>query len=903
MALSDEILDLIPIACFHLDNTGIIKYINRSALELLGRTKMDCLGRTISEIFPDSTINDFSIPIKAALEDHKTATLDYVSQDRWIRLTATPTKSGVIVSFTELSAPERGTVSTKKTIRTLLDKTDNDLSIHSKTPNTSAVDEQELIRVHEKMDQWTKTKYLSLFNKINQGFCIVEVLFDPDDNPIDYKFLEVNPAFEAQTGLHQVAGNTMRNLKPEHEEYWFRIYGEIAKTGIPQHFEEEAAALGRWYDVYAYRMEPPNKNHVAILFNDITERKNIEKTIRENEVQYRQLLEHTVIERTTELRQTKDLLQATLDSSLDMIQVFKALRDEQGKIIDFIWILVNQAAEKIYGGIMGERLLQRNPGVLHTGIFQHFVDVVESGVAQQYEMNYTYEQFDGWFHQSVVKLGDGVACTTADITARKLADEALTKSYHLMQSVFDASLIQMSVLEAIRDINGNITDFQIKIVNRKLESETKRTDLVGKLYAEEYPGIKSSGLFNVMLRVMQTGKPEGLEYYYPYDGFRKWFSCMFVKSGNGLVATNIDITERKQREEERFNHYLLLQQSEELAKSGSWDLDLENDVFTWSDGMYKLFDLTKNTYIRPEIYLDYATPKSRPIAKKIVRCLYKGNAEFEETLEIRIGDQIKLLHLKATVVSNQEKRPIRILGVTIDITAVHEAENKIRRLAEQRQQEILQAILNTQEEERQRISESLHNGLAQLLYGTKLSLDYLTSKLALEKPEIFNYSKKYTGDLLSDAIKENRRISHELMPTVLTEFGLNAAIQDVCNQLKDGLKLKCNLSLGDIKLDKYLELAIFRTVQELMINVVKHAKATAAEVNLVIKNSGVRILVSDNGKGITATNNDQHGIGLSSIRNKVDLLKGSINIESPYKKGTKIEVWLPLQTSQDYNPE
>ncbi len=73
-----------------------------------------------------------------------------------------------------------------------------------------------------------QVQYLTLFNSIDEGFCTVEVIFDADDNPIDYRFLEVNLAFEGQTGLIDAEGELMRDLAPDHEEYWFQIYGKIA---------------------------------------------------------------------------------------------------------------------------------------------------------------------------------------------------------------------------------------------------------------------------------------------------------------------------------------------------------------------------------------------------------------------------------------------------------------------------------------------------------------------------------------------------------------------------------------------------------------------------------------------------------------------------------------------------
>lgn len=121
--------------------------------------------------------------------------------------------------------------------------------------------------------------YRALFDAIDHGFCVVEVLFDDQCRPRDYRFLEINATFEAQTGLKDPVGNTMRSLKPMHEAHWFDIYGEIALTGKPLRFQRPAGALGRWYDVYAFRVGTPADRRVAILFNDITQRKRDEERL------------------------------------------------------------------------------------------------------------------------------------------------------------------------------------------------------------------------------------------------------------------------------------------------------------------------------------------------------------------------------------------------------------------------------------------------------------------------------------------------------------------------------------------------------------------------------------------------------------------------------------------------
>jgi PAS domain S-box-containing protein len=129
-------------------------------------------------------------------------------------------------------------------------------------------------------DAWSsEDKYRTLFESIDEGFCVIEVLFDADGLPADYVFLEVNPAFERQTGLVDAQGRTMRSLAPTHEEHWFRTYGHVATTGTPVRFEAPAEALKRWYDVYAFRVGAPEQYLVAILFNDISKRKELEREV------------------------------------------------------------------------------------------------------------------------------------------------------------------------------------------------------------------------------------------------------------------------------------------------------------------------------------------------------------------------------------------------------------------------------------------------------------------------------------------------------------------------------------------------------------------------------------------------------------------------------------------------
>ncbi|QCO68518.2 PAS domain S-box protein [Luteimonas yindakuii] len=127
----------------------------------------------------------------------------------------------------------------------------------------------------------SEDKYRALFDSIEEGFCIVQMLFDDRTQPRDYRFLEVNPAFSRHTGLVDPVGHTAREMLPDLEPHWFEIYGRIAVTGEPERFEAGSDAMDRWFEVYAFRIGDPAERLVALLFTDITARRRQQQALRE----------------------------------------------------------------------------------------------------------------------------------------------------------------------------------------------------------------------------------------------------------------------------------------------------------------------------------------------------------------------------------------------------------------------------------------------------------------------------------------------------------------------------------------------------------------------------------------------------------------------------------------------
>ncbi|NCP13655.1 MAG: PAS domain-containing protein [Sphingomonadales bacterium] len=136
-------------------------------------------------------------------------------------------------------------------------------------------------------------RYKLLFDAIDEGFCIIDVIFDDKGTPVDYRFVEANNAFVSHTGLIDPIGKTMRALQPDIEDHWPAIYGRIAMGGVAERFESESSAMGRWFDVFAFPIGEQAPYQLGILFEDVGQRKAMEMALRHSENRLHSLIEAT----------------------------------------------------------------------------------------------------------------------------------------------------------------------------------------------------------------------------------------------------------------------------------------------------------------------------------------------------------------------------------------------------------------------------------------------------------------------------------------------------------------------------------------------------------------------------------------------------------------------------------
>ncbi|KQT56155.1 histidine kinase [Methylobacterium sp. Leaf456] len=277
----------------------------------------------------------------------------------------------------------------------------------------------------------SEERFRTIVETIEAAFAIVEVKFDADDRPVNYRFLEANPAFEQQAGVN-LRGKWVTEFAPNLERFWFDTYGRVAKSREPATFESYAEAFKRWFDVRAVPVGDPEERQIAIFFTDVTERKQAEEELR----RLNDTLEQQVQERTLELN-------TLWETSPDLLLVID---------FDGVFRRVNPAWTRMLGYAEAELVGHHvNAFVLpddHSETVDAYVEAAEGGSPRIVNR---YRHKDGsvrWISWVAAPAGDVTYAMGRDITAERNQAEALAQA--------EAALRQSQKMEAVGQLTGGL---------------------------------------------------------------------------------------------------------------------------------------------------------------------------------------------------------------------------------------------------------------------------------------------------------------------------------------------------------------------------------------------------------------------------------------------------------------
>lgn len=252
----------------------------------------------------------------------------------------------------------------------------------------------------------SQARYSGLLDSINDGYCAIELIFDANDTAVDFTYVEVNPAFEKLTGMHDVLGRRVRELLPDVEQDWLDTYGKVALTGEAVRRIDEVKPLNRWFEVCCYRLGGPESRKIAVLFNNITEQKKVEHALRESEALYRGLFN-------------------SIDEGFAIIEM---IFDADHRAVDYLILEVNPGFEQQCGllNATGKRILELVPD--HEPYwFEMYGKVALTGEPVRVEAE--SKALQSWFETRAFRIGgEGslkVAVIFNNITERRNVERKL----------------------------------------------------------------------------------------------------------------------------------------------------------------------------------------------------------------------------------------------------------------------------------------------------------------------------------------------------------------------------------------------------------------------------------------------------------------------------------------------
>lgn len=502
------------------------------------------------------------------------------------------------------------------------------------------------------------------------------------------------------------------------------------------------------------------------------------------------------------------------------------------------------------------------------------------------ELNYRIRNKEGkylWLNVRTVvfqRLPNGevsqILSIQKDVTFKKEAEEAI----RYKDQVISGLLNNLPVVVTLVGQDGTIQ--ALAGSGMKVLEKISHTVKVGDNLYQEFPGI-----WSYYQTVFQTKKKVSYQYTLHEDPNYCFQNYIFLDATqNAAICFSIDISDmvaarKKAVAEREFSQTLL-----DNSMDGILAYDQELRLTAWNKVMAKSTNLTKEAVMGKRIFDLFPELRGTELGKATRKVLQgKSIILYNQAF----GKHQDVYEIYLNPLKQEQGKATGALCVFHNINEQKKLEAESTQLKLEAQKTVMNAVLALQENERRRLAESLQNGLAQLLIAAKLNLDRLNGK---NNAEAIGWLK----ELLEESIQEVRSVSAELRPRILEDFGLETALQELLKHArKPDLKWQFHTT-GLKRLPAETEVAVYRMVQELVNNVLRHANATRATLEITGSRHLLTITVKDNGIGFDekSTLLKATGIGLNSIRNRVKLLNGEFSLETAPGAGTLASIEIEL---------
>lgn len=325
-----------------------------------------------------------------------------------------------------------------------------------------------------------------------------------------------------------------------------------------------------------------------------------------------------------------------------------------------------------------------------------------------------------------------------------------------------------------------------------------------------------------------------------------------------------------------------------------WDWDLRTNEILWNEGITNIFGFkpvdVQNTV---EWHNQKIHPEDRErVLLRIEQCIHGGKDQWQEEYRyLSAAGTYRSVFDRGYILRNDQHKPYRVIGAMMDITERKKMQEELMRSQIETQKLITQITIQTQEQERREIGRELHDNINQILATAKLCVD-----MALNDEDVRKELLHKSYDNISKAINEIRSLSKNLVPPSLGDIGLKEALLEMIENISVSSELHIRIKANDEHIESLSntkKLILYRIVQEQMNNIVKHARATHADIELKTSRKKAHLVIRDNGIGFDPKQKGK-GIGLNNIVSRVEMQNGNMEIISSSGQGCVLKVDIPL---------